>query len=134
MDFAQWILKLKLPGALSDFVAEFPNPRVSSMRLACDAICDLPNLEALFRQHRFTSIREAPGRCFDVCFIAELVAALFEDRGDDRKVFFIYESKGNDLEWTLGYYLKHHISEAYRDQSFSALGKNRVEDGSHNEL
>jgi hypothetical protein len=111
MDFAHWILKLKLPGALSLFVEEFPNPSFDAIRSACDAICGLPNLQALFRQHRFTSEREAPGRCFDVCFISELLANLMDGRAEERSVHFVHESKGKELEWTLGYYLKHHVSE-----------------------
>jgi hypothetical protein len=117
IDFANWILKLKLPNALSHLVAEFPNPRVSSVMEACDAVCKLPYLESLFVQHRFTSTRESPGRCFDLCFISELLAVLMGTRKEDRIVSFLFESKGTELEWTLGYYLKHHISKRVTDQS-----------------
>jgi hypothetical protein len=112
IDFAHWILKLNVPHAISDFVAEFPNPKVSSIRGACDSICKLPHLESLFMQHRFTSVRESPGRCFDVCFIAEVVAVLLGSRMDDRIIYFVFEAKGTELEWTLGYYLKHHMIQA----------------------
>lgn len=110
MDFAKWLMKIKLPNALSDYVVEFPNPSVTSMRKACDTICSLPLLESLYRQHPFTSSKEAEGRCFDVCYIAEVLAALLDERHEERVMFFLFESRGAELEWTLGYYLKHHLT------------------------
>ena len=134
IDFAHWILKMKLPHALSNFVSEFPNPKVSSIREACDLVCTLPFLESLFMHHRFTSNREASGRCFDLCFIAETLAFILGSRMDDRVVDFVFEAKGNELEWTLGYYLKHHVSEVHMTRTATPdLASGNLPPG-HNEL
>ena len=110
MDFANWILKLRLPDALTDFVIEFPNPSLKSIQGACDAVCQMPFLDSLFKQHKFTSSRESEGRCFDICYISELLAVLLGDRGENRIMYFLTEANGAELEWTLGYYLKRHFS------------------------
>ena len=91
MDFARWVLELKLPGANSRFVDEFPSPSKDAMRYASDAICSLPLLEPLYAQHPFTSEREAKGRCFDVCYITEIIALIFSNDSDDRLVDFLIE-------------------------------------------
>ena len=133
MDFTEWILKLKLPHALNDFVAEFPNPTVTSIRQACDAICSLPHLEYLFQQHRFTSSRESSGRCYDCAFIAETLALILGDRMDERIVFFVFEAGGIELEWTLGYYLKHHVFLAH-EQDDSEKIASQIVSSDHIEL
>jgi hypothetical protein len=109
MDFAKWLMKLKLPNALSAYVLEFPNPSVASMRLACDSICELPLLESLFRQHPFTSSKESEDRCFHVCYIAEILASLLDDRDSERVVSFLFDAQGVELEWTLGFYLSNFL-------------------------
>jgi hypothetical protein len=132
LDFALWILKIQLPYVLSDFVTEFPTPSVSALRGACDAICGLPYLESLFQQHRFTSTRESSRRCFDVCFISELLANILGNKMDDRIVYFVIESKGVDLEWTLGFYLKHHVATNSSFGSYPVISKQNT--GSSEEL
>jgi hypothetical protein len=110
MDFANWLLQLRLPDALTDFVIEFPNPSLKSIQGACDAVCQIPLLESLFAQHIFTSSRESEGRCFDICYISELLHVLLGERGNERIVYFLTQANGTELEWTLGYYLKRHFS------------------------
>ena len=110
MDFARWLMQQKFASVKSNFVLQFPNPSIASMRLACDSVCSLPLLESLFQQHPYTSSREASGRCFDVCYIAEILSLLLNGRHEERIVHFLFEARGSELEWTLGYYLKHHIT------------------------
>jgi hypothetical protein len=110
MDFAKWLLKLKLPSVYSKFVAEFPSPSIKSIMGACDYVCGLPLLDSLFRQHAFTTDKEVKSRCFDVCYIAEILSLIFPDRHEERLIHFLLESRGYEVEWTLGYYLKHHIN------------------------
>ena len=91
MDFARWLMQLKPPATFSSFVQEFPSPSITSMKAACDSICGLPYLESLYQEHLFTSITEAPGRCFDVCYVSEILSLLLVGRHDERIVNFLLE-------------------------------------------
>ena len=91
MDFARWVLSLKLPGAYSDFLAQFPSPSISAMRDACDQICILPLLQDLFAQHPFTSKNEVTGRCFDICYVSEVASFIFDGLNTDQLLHFLLE-------------------------------------------
>lgn len=91
MDFARWLLALKMPGAKSNFVAQFPSPSLSEMNEACEMVCKLTLMETLFSQHAFTSKREAKGRCFDVCYVSEVLSLILNEMQTDRLVHFLLE-------------------------------------------
>ena len=91
MDFARWILAMKLPGAYTEFVAQFPSPSISAMREACDLICAMPMLESLFSQHPYSSTSEVKGRCFDICYVSEVLSIIFDGINADRLVHFLLE-------------------------------------------
>ena len=91
MDFAHWVMSMKTPTALSTFSLEYPSPSVSSMRDACDVICSYPLLDALFRQHQFTTAREVPERCFNICYVSEVLSTLLESRINERIVHFLLQ-------------------------------------------
>jgi len=91
MEFAHWLMSMKTPYALLPFSLEFPTPSIKSMRQACDTICSFPYLDALFRQHRFTTEKEVTGRCFDVCYISEVLAILLDGKESERIISFLLE-------------------------------------------
>ncbi len=91
MDFAHWVMSMKTPTALSTFSLEYPSPSIASMRDACDIICSYPLLDALFRQHQFTTSREVPERCFNICYVSEVLSLLLESRINERIVHFLVE-------------------------------------------
>jgi len=91
MDFAYWVMSMKTPTALSAFSLEYPSPSVTSMRSACDIICSYPYLDALFRQHQFTTSREVPERCFNICYVSEVLSLLLESRINERIVHFLVQ-------------------------------------------
>jgi hypothetical protein len=97
MDFAAWLMKMKTPYALLPFSLEYPTPSINSMRQACDTICAFPYLDALFRQHRFTTDKEVSGRCFDVCYVSEVLGILFEGRESERIVSFLLEVRSHSF-------------------------------------
>lgn len=121
MDFANWLMRQKYPTIINEFVTQFPNPSITSMKEACEYVCSLPLLGALFEKHLFTTIHEAEGRCFDVCYVAELLSLLFDEVGYNRAVHFLLEARGNQIQWTLGFYLKHHAARAPRGAEDSNL-------------
>lgn len=91
MDFANWLMSMKTPTATAPFSSDYPSPTIAAMQDVCDTICSYPLLDALFRQHRFTTSREVPERCFHVCFISEVLSILFESRMNDRIVNFLVQ-------------------------------------------
>ena len=103
LDFADFILEQS--EALL-FKSEYPTPSVLAVREACEAVClkevDIP----LFTKHPMTNSIEAHGRCFDVCFVAELMTS-FGLGEEERRVSFLKDFDGKEVEWTLGYYLTH---------------------------
>lgn len=112
MDFAYWLMRQTYPTIINEFVTQFPNPSITSMKEACEYVCSLPLLGALFEKHSFTTMYEAEGRCFDVCYVAELLSLLFDEVRYNRAVHFLLEARGNQIEWTLGFYLKHYAARA----------------------
>ena len=104
LDFASWLLEMRNENL--EFTKQYPQPSVSAIRGACNLICSLPVDTELFTRHKMTNEVEAQGRCFDICYVAELLESFgFSD--DDRRVSFVLEIQGKEIEWTLGYYLTH---------------------------
>lgn len=104
LDFASWLLRLREDDI--DFVAQYPKPSISAIRGACHLICSLPVDTELYTRHKMTNAVEAQGRCFDICYVAELLESFGFDE-DERRVSFVLEIGGKEIEWTLGYYLTH---------------------------
>ena len=91
MDFAHWLMAMKTATAIASFSSEYPSPTITSMQEVCDTICSYPLLDALFRQHRFTTSREVPERCFHVCYVSEVLSILLESRVNDTIVNFLVQ-------------------------------------------
>jgi len=102
LDFASWLLGKN--STRSVFVQQYPDPSISAIREACHSVCALEVDTALFTQHRLTNAREADGRCFDICYVAELLTS-FGLGDEESRVRFMLEVGGNEIEWTQGYYL-----------------------------
>ena len=91
MDFANWIMSMKTSTSLSSFCLDYPSPSISSIQYVCDEICSYPLLDALFRQHRFTTAKEVNERCFSICYVAEVLSILFESRVNQNFIRFLVE-------------------------------------------
>lgn len=48
-------------------------------------------MENLFTQHAYTTAREAPRRCFDVCYVSVILEVLFGEDMHHGKVHFLAE-------------------------------------------
>lgn len=90
MDFARWLMTLKSPDS-NRFLLEFPSPSTQSSREACLFVCKVGNLTSLFAQHIYTSHREAPGRCFDVCYVSVIMQKLLNDHEQTDQISFMAE-------------------------------------------
>ncbi len=111
MDFARWLMNLKAPPESTRFLLEFPSPSPQAASEACSFVCKVGNLTSLFAQHEYTTHREAPGRCFDVCYVSIIMHALLDDRDQTDMISFLAEARGTELEWTLGFYLRKKVPE-----------------------
>ena len=103
LDFGRWLLTFEEAPLFYD---QYPRPSVNAVREACDAVCSKELDVNLFQKHYLTNAVEATGRCFDICFVAELMTS-FGLGEDERRVNFVKDLNGKEVEWTLGYYITH---------------------------
>ena len=113
LDFAFWLVNNKSDSRYAAFLGEYPAPSVAVLRDLCGALCAEALDVALFTQHPRTNAREAEGRCFDVCYVAELLAA-FGVQDHERRITFAIAVEDREIEWTLGYYLTHVVSSTQK--------------------
>jgi hypothetical protein len=117
LDFAYWLFTAGDGDAphhdprIQAFLAEYPRPSLQTIRGLCSALCSQPFDLDLFTRHVRTNAKEATGRCFDVCYVAELLHA-FGVQDNERRITFAISVQDREIEWTLGYYLTHVVKSA----------------------
>ena len=95
----------------------WPTPTIDELRAATHAFCRIP-LPTLFVQqppHPYTNAQSMADRCYQAVYIIELLKVMgFPDDGDDdvydanqrqqnyRKIRFLLDVDGSEVEWTLG--------------------------------